>query len=212
MNRMMVGGLVLALGYFALDKFVLAPRRDAERAAEMEQATATAEAGRAAAAPAKSIAVLPFANLSGDAKYEYLSDGMTEEILNALAQVPGLKVVARTSAFAFKGKGADLRDVGETLGVANVLEGSVQSDGDSVRVTAQLIDAKTGFHVWSEKYDRKLTSVFAIEDEICARHRRQAAGAMGRGPAAGARRHARPRNARVVPARHRRDRRARARR
>ena len=114
----------------------------------------------------KSIAVLPFVNMSGDAKNEYFSDGITEEILDALTHIPDLKVAARTSAFAFKGKGEDLRKVGETLGVANVLEGSVQSAGDEVRITAQLIDAHNGFHLWSEKYDRKLTNVFAVEDEI----------------------------------------------
>jgi TolB-like protein len=114
----------------------------------------------------KSIAVLPFVNMSGDAKNEYFSDGITEEILDALTHIPDLKVAARTSAFAFKGKGEDLRKVGEMLGVANVLEGSVQRAGDDVRITAQLIDAHNGFHRWSEKYDRKLTSVFAVEDEI----------------------------------------------
>ena len=116
--------------------------------------------------PAKSIAVLPFANMSGDPKNDFFSDGITEEILNALAQIPDLKVAARTSAFAFKGRHEDLRAIGERLGVAHVLEGSVQSAGDEVRITAQLIDAHTGFHLWSERYDRKLTSVFAIEDEI----------------------------------------------
>ena len=114
----------------------------------------------------KSIAVLPFVNMSGDATNNDFSDGITEEILNALSQIPDLKVAARTSAFQFKGKNIDLRQVGETLGVTYVLEGSVQrADGD-VRITAQLIDAQNGFHRWSEKYDRKLTSIFAIEDEI----------------------------------------------
>src|SRR5690348_12434139 len=116
--------------------------------------------------PAKSIAVLPFVNMSGDAKNDYFSDGITEEILNALAQVPDLKVAARTSAFAFKGKEEDLRKVGEVLDVATVLEGSVQKSGDEVRITAQLIDTRTGYHLWSEKYDRKLTSIFTVEDEI----------------------------------------------
>ncbi|HEX7130153.1 MAG TPA: tetratricopeptide repeat protein [Rhodanobacteraceae bacterium] len=116
--------------------------------------------------PAKSIAVLPFVNMSGDARNDYFSDGITEEILNALAQVPKLKVAARTSAFAFKGKEEDLRKVGEVLDVATVLEGSVQRSGDEVRITAQLIDTRTGYHLWSEKYDRKLTSIFAVEDEI----------------------------------------------
>ena len=114
----------------------------------------------------KSIAVLPFVNMSGDPRNEYFSDGITEEILNALAQVPKLKVAARTSAFAFKGKEEDLRKVGEALGVATVLEGSVQRAGDEVRITAQLIDARSGYQLWSEKYDRKLTNIFAVEDEI----------------------------------------------
>lgn len=118
------------------------------------------------AAPAKSIAVLPFVNMSGDPKQDYFSDGITEEILNALTQVPNLKVAARTSAFAFKGKDEDLRKVGEVLGVATVLEGSVQKSGDEMRITAQLIDARSGYHLWSEKYDRKLTSIFVVEDEI----------------------------------------------
>jgi TolB-like protein/tetratricopeptide (TPR) repeat protein len=104
--------------------------------------------------------------MSGDARNDYFSDGITEEILNALAQVPKLKVAARTSAFAFKGEEEDLRKVGEVLDVATVLEGSVQKSGDEVRITAQLIDTRTGYHLWSEKYDRKLTSIFAVEDEI----------------------------------------------
>ncbi|WHZ20634.1 MAG: Adenylate cyclase [Rhodanobacteraceae bacterium] len=116
--------------------------------------------------PAKSVAVLPFVNMSGDPKEEYFSDGITEEILNALAQVPNLKVAARTSAFAFKGKEEDLRKVGSALGVATVLEGSVQRAGDEVRITAQLIDTRSGYQLWSEKYDRQLTSIFAVEDEI----------------------------------------------
>ncbi|WP_207780873.1 hypothetical protein [Cognatiluteimonas telluris] len=116
----------------------------------------------------RSVAVLPFVNMSGDPRNEYFSDGVTEEILNALAQVPGLKVAARTSAFAFKGKDEDLREVGRVLGVATVLEGSVQRAGDEVRITAQLIDTRSGYHLWSEKYDRKLTNIFAVEDEISA--------------------------------------------
>ena len=116
--------------------------------------------------PAKSVAVLPFVNMSGDPNNDYFSDGITEEILDALAQVPNLKVAARTSAFAFKGKAEDLRKVGEVLDVATVLEGSVQKSGDEVRITAQLIDTRSGYHLWSEKYDRKLTSIFAVEDEI----------------------------------------------
>ena len=125
-----------------------------------------AEPTPAAEAPAKSIAVLPFVNMSGDPTNDYFSDGITEEILNALAQVPALKVAARTSAFAFKGKDEDLRKVGDILGVATVLEGSVQRADDEVRITAQLIDTRSGYHLWSEKYDRKLANIFAVEDEI----------------------------------------------
>jgi TolB-like protein len=126
------------------------------------------EAGDAIArvAPAKSVAVLPFENLSGDPKNAYFSDGITEEILNALTQVPDLKVAGRTSAFRFNGRNEDLRKVGETLGVATVLEGSVQRSQDQVRITAQLVDAHSGYQLWSEKYDRKLTNIFAVEDEI----------------------------------------------
>ena len=113
-----------------------------------------------------SIAVLPFVNMSGDEENEYFSDGITEEILNALAQVPGLKVAARTSAFQFKGQQVDLRDVGQQLNVATILEGSVQRSGDEVRITAQLIDVETGYHIWSGKYDRQLVDIFAVEDEI----------------------------------------------
>ena len=118
------------------------------------------------AASDKSIAVLPFVNMSGEATNDYFSDGITEEILNAATQIPGLRVAARTSAFQFKGKNVDLRQVGQVLGVAYVLEGSVQRAGDSVRITAQLIDARSGYHRWSEKFDRKLTNIFGVEDEI----------------------------------------------
>lgn len=104
--------------------------------------------------------------MSGDPKNDYFSDRITEQILDALAHVRDLKVAARTSAFAFKGKAEDLRKVGEVLGVATVLEGSVQKSGDEMRITAQLIDTRSGYHLWSEKYDRKLTSLFAVEDEI----------------------------------------------
>jgi len=115
---------------------------------------------------AASIAVLPFVNMSGGQENEYFSDGITEEILNALAQVPGLKVAARTSAFQFKGQKVDLREVGQQLNVATILEGSVQRSGDNVRITAQLIDAQTGYHIWSGKFDRRLEDIFVVEDEI----------------------------------------------
>jgi adenylate cyclase len=116
--------------------------------------------------PVKSIAVLPFENLSDDKSTAYFSDGITEEILNALAQIPNLKVAARRSAFQFKGNDLDLRKIGQVLGVAHILEGSLQKAGDQVRINVQLVDVQNGLQAWSEKYDRKLDNVFAVEDEI----------------------------------------------
>lgn len=113
-----------------------------------------------------SIAVLPFANMSGKSEEDYFSDGMTEELLNVLAKVPQLKVVARTSVFQFKDKGGDIREIGRKLGVTNIVEGSVRRDGPEVRITAQLVRVADGFHIWSETYDRKLESVFALQDQI----------------------------------------------
>ncbi|MGI9222737.1 MAG: tetratricopeptide repeat protein [Woeseiaceae bacterium] len=114
----------------------------------------------------KSIAVLPFVNMSSDEEQEYFSDGITEEILNSLAGVKELKVAGRTSSFAFKGQNDDLRRIGDALGVNHILEGSVRKAGGKVRITAQLIRVDNGFHLWSETYDRELTDVFAIQDEI----------------------------------------------
>ena len=117
---------------------------------------------------APSVAVLPFVNLSDDPGTEYFSDGLSEEILNALAQIPGLRVPARTSSFAFKGKSQDVARIGEALRVSSILEGSVRRAGDRVRVTAQLVNAADGYHVWSQTFDRQLKDVFAIQDEIAA--------------------------------------------
>lgn len=114
----------------------------------------------------RSIAVLPFTNMSGDPENEYFSDGISEEIINALAQLPGLRVAARTSAFSFKGRSADLRTIGDQLNVGSVLEGSVRKAGGRIRITAQLINVADGYQLWSERYDRELTDVFAIQDEI----------------------------------------------
>jgi TolB-like protein/Tfp pilus assembly protein PilF len=113
-----------------------------------------------------SIAVLPFLNLSGDPKEEYFSDGMTEEITSALARVKGLNVVARTSAFQFKGENRDMRAVGQALGATDLIEGSVRQDGNQVRITAQLIKAADGTHLWTESYDRELKGVFAVQEDI----------------------------------------------
>ena len=116
----------------------------------------------------KSIAVLPFVDLSQAKDQEYFCDGISEEILNALAKVGKLRVVARTSSFAFKGKTADVAEIATKLGVENVLEGSLRRDGNRVRITAQLIDARNGFHLWSESYERELKDIFAMQDEITA--------------------------------------------
>ena len=115
-----------------------------------------------------SIAVLPFVNLTGDQGQEYFSDGLAEEILNALVKIPGLKVIARTSAFAFKGQNADIRSIAETLGVAHILEGSVRFYGNRIRVNARLVTDKDGTQIWSQRYDKELTDVFAIQDEIAS--------------------------------------------
>ena len=126
-------------------------------------------AGDIPASSGPSVAVLPFANMSGKADEDYFSDGMTEELLNVLAKIPKLNVAARTSVFEFKGKGGDVREIGRKLGVTYIVEGSVRRDGGQVRITAQLIRVADGFHAWSESYDRELKSVFAVQDDI-ARH------------------------------------------
>jgi serine/threonine-protein kinase len=118
------------------------------------------------AAERSAIAVLPFANMSADPENEYFSDGITEEVINAVAGIPDLRVTARTSAFQFKGKEYDIREIGRKLNVGSVLEGSVRKAGNKVRVTAQLIDVADGYHLWSERFDRDLEDVFAIQDEI----------------------------------------------
>lgn len=145
-----IGLLSLAVVLLIADRFILREKADPSTTSGL----------------GNSIAVLPFVNMSRDPANEYFSDGITEEILDALTQIRDLKVAARTSAFAFKGKAEDLRKVGETLGVTNVLEGSVQRVGDTVRITAQLIDVRSGFHLWSEKYDRQQANLFSVEDEI----------------------------------------------
>lgn len=114
----------------------------------------------------KSIAVLPFVNMSSDSDNEYFSDGITEEIINALTEVEGLKVIARTSVFAFKGKNIDVREIGSQLGVSTILEGSVRKYGTKIRITAQLINALEGTHIWSKNFDRDLEDIFKVQDEI----------------------------------------------
>jgi TolB-like protein len=146
-----------------------APVTTAESVATAQDATTEIADIETRSAPtlAASIAVMPFADLSPDGDQQYFSDGISEELLNALAQFPDLRVAARTSAFSFRGE-LDLREVGEALGVAHVLEGSVRKSGERLRITAQLIRASDGFHLWSQNYDRTLTDVFEVQDEIVA--------------------------------------------
>jgi len=118
--------------------------------------------------PEKSIAVLPFENMSADPEQEYFSDGISEELLNVLAQIPELRVISRTSAFSFKGQNLEIPEIARRLNVAHILEGSVRKSGNKLRITAQLIKADDGFHLWSETYDRELDDVFAVQDEIAA--------------------------------------------
>jgi TolB-like protein len=158
LDRVIIGILALAVVVLVIDRV-----RHAQQD-ETPVATDTAEAQPVSAAP--SIAVLPFVNMSSDPEQEYFSDGISEEILNSLAKVKELKVAGRTSSFAFKGQNQDLRQIGDTLGVEHILEGSVRKAGATVRITAQLIQVDDGFHLWSETYDRELTDVFAIQDEI----------------------------------------------
>ena len=116
-----------------------------------------------------SIAVLPFTNMSGDAEQEYFSDGISEDIITDLSKVAGLLVIARNSSFAYKGISVDIRTVGRELGVRSVLEGWVRRAGNRVRITAQLIDAATGGHLWAERFDRDLTDIFAVQDDVTRR-------------------------------------------
>ena len=126
------------------------------------------QAPAVAAISDKSIAVLPFTDMSQKKDQEYFGDGMAEEILDLLAKIPGLTVIGRTSSFAFKGKNEDLRKIGTELNAAYVLEGSVRNSGDQVRITAQLINTKTGAHEWSETYDRPIGDVLKLQDAIAA--------------------------------------------
>ncbi len=124
------------------------------------------ESGVSTVQPKPSIAVLPFTNLSADPEQEYFCDVMAEEIINALTHVEGMRVVARTSCFAFKGKHIDIREIGQKLNVETVLEGSVRKSGNQLRITGQLVNVADGYHIWSERYDREMEDVFAIQDEI----------------------------------------------
>jgi TolB-like protein/Flp pilus assembly protein TadD len=160
----MVVLLAVALAYFAFDKFVLAPRQNAVEVAEARKA-----GGAEALVNAygdKSIAVLPFVNMSADKEQEYFADGIAEELLNQLAKVQGLRVIARTSSFSFKGKDADVATIAAALKVAHLLEGSVRRSGSKLRISAKLIRTADGGELWSQTYDREMADIFAMQDDI----------------------------------------------
>ncbi len=174
-NHLIIGLLSVALVFVVIHSYVLDddgdPGEGPAAAAGAPSSPAGREAGPDALDPAArpvltSIAVLPFDDMSPAKDQEYFTDGISEELLNLLAKIPDFKVAGRTSSFAFKGKHDDLRIIGEKLGVATILEGSVRKQEDQIRVTAQLIKVDDGFHLWSETYDRRLDDVFAIQDEI----------------------------------------------
>jgi TolB-like protein/cytochrome c-type biogenesis protein CcmH/NrfG len=153
LDFIIIAVLVLALGYFVADKFLL------ESAPNGELAQTSVD---------KSIAVLPFVNMSPDPEQEFFSEGISEELLNVLSKIPDLRVSARTSSFQFKGENLDITEIGRQLNTAFVLEGSVRKAGSKLRITAQLVDASNGFHLWSDSYDRELENIFALQDEISA--------------------------------------------
>src|SRR3954451_4269145 len=173
MNHTIIAVLVLALGYFAIDKFVLTPQRQQQSGASSDQLRTAAAipdkqglAGARSSIQEKSIAVLPFDNLSRDPDNAYFCEGVQDEILTRLAKVADLKVISRTSTQHFKSTPENLPQIAKQLGVAHIVEGSVQKAGDQVRVNVQLINALTDAHLWADTYDRKLTDIFAVESEI----------------------------------------------
>jgi adenylate cyclase len=165
LDRMIIGVMAVVIAFLVVDRFILS-EDSTETAQIAESTTQVVEQEPVAIETGPSVAVLPFVNMSEDPSNEYFSDGLTETLLHMLAQLPDLRVAARTSSFAFKGQNTSISDIATTLGVAHILEGSVQKSGQRVRVTAQLIRANDGFHVWSQNYTRPLEDIFAIQDEI----------------------------------------------
>jgi len=168
MDRNIIIAMALALAYFAYDKFSgpdMQPDTVTQDITQSED-IASPESSEPAPTVEKSIAVLPFVDMSPDGDQAYFADGISEEILNVLVKTHSLKVAGRTSSFQFRNREEDLRIIGEKLGVANILEGSIRKAKNRVRITAQLVKAGDGFHLWSETYDRELTDIFAIQDEI----------------------------------------------
>ncbi len=166
MNRHIIIALSIAVVFLLVDRFI--PDTDTNVRPVVEVAETTGQSAAVAESTDKSIAVLPFVNMSSDPEQDYFADGISEEILNALAGVSELKVAGRTSSFAFKGRNEDLLEIGKVLRVNHILEGSVRKSGNRVRITAQLIKVDDGFHMWSETFDRELDDIFVIQDEISA--------------------------------------------
>ena len=162
LDRLIIALLLLAVVFLAGDRLMRSP-------VDMPTPVQGTSTPHDFAARENTIAVLPFVNMSSDQEQEYFSDGITEEILNRLAGIRELRVAARTSVFSFKDHNEDIREIARKLGVATVLEGSVRRSGDDIRITAQLIRASDGFHLWSSAYDRKLENIFAIQDDIANR-------------------------------------------
>ena len=180
LDRIIIGFLAVAVVFLLIDPFEY---RGTAEPVVTDKASPVSEVALSEPAPVDagddtqndgvspdeaSVAVLPFVNMSSDPEQEYFSDGISEEILNVLTRIPNLKVAARTSSFQFKGKNLDVAEIGRQLRVNHVLEGSVRKSGTTLRITTQLIEAETGFHLWSQTFDRKLEDVFAIQDEIAA--------------------------------------------
>lgn len=168
LNTVITGTLVVAVVLLIADRVLLPHGRVADPAATGTPLPSADASARPAVAGERSVAVLPFVDMSPQKDQEYFTDGLTENLLNALAQLKELKVAGRTSSFAFKNRNEDLRSIGQQLGVKHVLEGSVQKSGERVRITAQLVSAGDGYHLWSQTYDRTLEDIFAVQDEIAA--------------------------------------------
>lgn len=167
LDRVIMVVLALALAYFAFDKFVLSESREASIAETARQEGRTEALVESYGD--QSIAVLPFVNMSSDPEQAYFADGISEELLNLLAKIPQLRVTSRSSAFAFRGDDINIPEVAEKLNVAHILEGSVRKVGNQVRITVQLIEARSDTHLWSETYDRPLDDIFAIQDDVAAK-------------------------------------------
>ena len=173
LDRMIIGVLIVAVAVMAIDQYVLDSRtgpapmeEEPATAAEGDSQTGSAPAGELTTTEAPSIAVLPFMNMSADESSTYFSDGLADTLLHMLAQIREIRVAARTSSFQFRDQNTDITQIAEALNVGTVLEGSVQKAGNKIRITAQLIEAETGYHLWSGNFDRDLDDVFAIQDEI----------------------------------------------